>query len=316
MVVAISGGPDSVALLRGLLAQPSATKVAKLVVAHLNHQLRGEESVADEEFVRGLYEALRADSSGTLQLRCERLDVVAAARAEGGNVESVARRLRYAWLAEVARQEQMAIVATGHTTDDQAETVLHRLLRGTGIRGLRGIAAEREFVAGIMLVRPLLNATREEILAFLQELNQPFRQDSSNLVLSFTRNRIRHELLPHLAKNYNSAIRGILSRLAEGAEEVYRWYESEALRLLAESELPKAGALLVLDKNKLAKAPRHLVREVFCLVWSREGWPTNAMNFDAWDRLAELVFDEASDIDLPGGIRGQRRNQVVQLGPY
>ncbi len=313
MVVAVSGGPDSVALLRGLLAMP-ALAGQRLVLAHLNHLLRGRDSDTDEAFVRGLYETLRSQGHDHLTLHTARSEVAAQARAERGNLESVARRVRYAWLAEVARREGVAWVATGHTADDQAETVLHRLLRGTGPKGLRGIAARRALAPGVELVRPLLRVSRAEVLAYLASLGQTFREDASNEDRRFTRNRIRHELLPYLAAHYNPAIVAVLCRLAEGAGALYQRYEAEAAALLAAAEKPRAGAVVVLSRGCLAGAPRHLVREVFRLIWAREGWPQGRMGFAAWDRLADVSSGTVRAVDLPGGVRARCRERVVLVG--
>jgi tRNA(Ile)-lysidine synthase len=192
-VVAVSGGPDSVALLRSLLLETDRP----LVVAHLNHQLRGEDSDGDEEFVRCLCEQW-VTIGANLVCRTERCDV--RGLAGGDNLESTGRRLRYQWFAQVARESGASWVATGHTADDQVETVLHRLVRGTGLRGLTGIRRRRDLESGILLVRPLLTVRRTDVLAFLGELGQRYRDDASNLDPRFTRNRLRHELLPLLAR--------------------------------------------------------------------------------------------------------------------
>jgi tRNA(Ile)-lysidine synthase len=312
MVAAVSGGPDSVALLRALAAaRPPGTA---LVIAHLNHCLRGAESDADEEFVARLHAELTAAGVPDLSLCRARADVAGQARQEGANLEATARRLRYDWLAEVARGHGLRHIATGHTVDDQAETVLHRLLRGTGLRGLRGIAAQRDFTPGIVLVRPLLRTTRAEVLAYLKELGQTSREDSSNRDLRHTRNRIRHELLPLLAERYNPGIVGVLNRLAEQAEETYRDEELAAGELLRRAELPRAGGLLIFDWAVLSAAPRRLVREMFRLAWAREGWPSGGMDHAAWERLAGLVFDGGRGVDLPGHVHARRRGRVVQVG--
>jgi tRNA(Ile)-lysidine synthase len=314
-VAAVSGGPDSVALLRALVALRGDRPGGPLVIAHLNHQLRGAESDADEAFVRGLHGALVAAGAPGLDLRCHAADVRAVAVAEGANVEAVARRVRYDWLALVASEAGVPWVATGHTANDQAETVLHRLLRGTGLRGLRGIAVRRPLSPGTDMVRPLLHVTRAEVLAYLDAEQQPYRRDSSNLDVYYTRNRIRHELLPHLAERYNPAIVEILAHLAEQADDTYRQIGSEALMLLAAAELPRAGRLLIFDRQRLAGAPRHLVREALRLAWEREGWPSSAMTFDHWDRLAGVASGDMPSVDLPGGIRARSESRVVQLGP-
>jgi tRNA(Ile)-lysidine synthase len=315
IVVAVSGGPDSVALLRALIAVRTRTAPRPLVVAHLNHLLRGAESDGDEAFVRQLHASLTAAGVPALELRCDRIDVAAQARAEAGNVENVARRLRYDWLANVAADTGCRWIATGHTADDQAETVLHRLLRGAGIQGLRGIAARRAVNGDIEIVRPLLDVTRAELLAYLAAEKQEYRQDSSNLNLALTRNRLRHELLPLLARDYNPSIVGLLGQLAEQAEELYRAMEADVGRLLAEVELPPADGLLILERRKLSQAPRHLIRELFRQLWSRQGWPQSDMDYAAWDRLAGVALGELPAVDLPGGIRIRARERVVQVGP-
>ncbi len=292
VVAAVSGGPDSVALLRALVAARDPAAPFPVVVAHLNHQLRGAESDADEAFATDLHARLATAGVPALALHVGRIDVAAQARADGANLEATARRVRYAWLAETAREAGALWVATGHTADDQAETVLHRLLRGTGLQGLRGIAAQRELAPGLGLVRPLLQTTRAEIIAYLNLLGQPFRVDSTNSDLKYTRNRIRSELLPHLTACYNPAVARVLARLAEQAEEAYRDEEAVAVSLLSAAELPRAGATLVFDRARLAAAPRRLTRAALRLAWAREGWPLDAMNYDAWERLAGLVYGE------------------------
>jgi tRNA(Ile)-lysidine synthase len=314
VVVAVSGGADSVALLRALDAARDPRAPFPLVVAHLNHQLRGGESDADEEFVADLHARLTAAGRPGLSLCRARLDIAGKARSERANLEALARRERYRWLAEVARSHRIPWIATGHTANDQAETVLHRLVRGTGLRGLRGIASRRELEPGLSVVRPLLSATRAQIIAYLQELDQPYRDDSTNSDLGFTRNRIRHRLLPQLARRFNPAIVEVLARLARQAEETYRIEEAAALALLSEAELPRAGALLIFDRQRLLTAPRHQVREMFRLVWTREDWPKGGMDHAAWDRLASVVFDKLSAVDLPGGLRARRLERVVQVG--
>jgi tRNA(Ile)-lysidine synthase len=314
MVVAVSGGPDSVALVRALIAVRSKVAPRLLVIAHLNHLLRGMESDGDEQFVRQLHASLTSAGVPALKVCCDRIDVAAQARAEGGNVENIARRLRYDWLTKVATESGCRWIATGHTADDQAETVIHRLLRGAGIQGLRGIAARRTVPADVEIVRPLLEVTRAEVLSYLAAAKQDYREDSSNRNLALTRNRIRHDLLPLLARAYNPGIVGLLGQMAEQADELYRTIEAEAGRLLTEVELPRAAGLLILDRRKLTQAPRHLIREVFRRLWTREGWPQSDMDYAAWDRLADVALGELPAVDLPGGIRIRAQERVVQVG--
>jgi tRNA(Ile)-lysidine synthase len=305
VVVAVSGGPDSLALLRALLA----LQVTPLTVAHVNHQLRGADSDADEQFVRGLCASLG------VELRSTRIDMAIVAQEARDNLETTARRFRYDWLAQVARQARTRWIATGHTADDQAETVLHRLLRGTGLRGLRGIAPRRCLAADLEVIRPLLAVSRSEVLAYLEAEQQPFCRDRSNNDLRLTRNRIRHELLPHLAEQYNPAVARLLVQLAAQAEELFSESEERTRRLVTEVERPRAGPLLILDRPRLAQKSRQRIRELFRFLWEREGWPVGRMTFDSWDRLVDVVLQGTTAVDLPDGIRVRCRERVVQVGP-
>jgi tRNA(Ile)-lysidine synthase len=323
-VVAVSGGADSVALLRALHAC-----AGPLTVAHVNHKLRGAESDADEAFVREL--------CATLGAPCRVRAVDVAALAAGSNLESTARRVRYEFFAEVAAEVGAAWIATGHTADDQAETVLHRLVRGTGLQGLRGIAPVRgqrtedrgqnERQAGCSglisdlcplssvlcpLIRPLLTVTRAEVLEYLAALNQPFREDSSNADPRFTRNRIRHELLP-LLKTFNPDVVSALAHLAAHANEAHEVITAFAAEVLAKAERPRAGNTVILDVATLLASSRAAVRAVLRLIWEREGWPTSEMDFDAWDRAVEVARRDVGACDFPGGVTMRHAGRVVQL---
>jgi tRNA(Ile)-lysidine synthase len=311
-VVAVSGGPDSVALTRLLVHLQQRGQIGRLILAHVNHQLRGIESDADEAFVCELARSLGVPAIVTCRLH--RVDVAGLAQERGDNLENTARQVRYDWLGQVAREEGAAWIATGHTADDQAETVLHRLLRGTGLHGLCAIPQRRELAPGIEVVRPLLHTSRDDVLAYLTEEQQPFCHDRSNADVAFMRNRIRHELLPELARQYNPAIVSVLCRLADQAGAVQLGIEAEAAKLLADAELPRAGSLLIFSRPNLAAASRHLVREMFRLVWNRENWPAGAMGFEEWERLASVAAGEEKAIDLPDGVRARRAGSVVQVG--
>ncbi|MEJ5277520.1 MAG: tRNA lysidine(34) synthetase TilS, partial [Thermogemmata sp.] len=206
-VVGVSGGADSVALLRALVAAGRS-----VTAAHVHHGLRGAEADADEEFVRGLCQRLGVRYEG------RRVEV----SAWGRNVEAAGRRARYAFFAEVAQRTGAQWVAVAHTADDQAETILHRLIRGTGLSGLRGMAAERALAlpggGNVPLVRPLLTVRRQQVREYLRQLGQDYREDSSNRNLAYTRNRIRHEVMP-LLESFNPRVVEALCRLGEQAAE-------------------------------------------------------------------------------------------------
>lgn len=208
VAVACSGGADSVALLR-LLDELKGPLGLRLLAVHLNHQLRGTEADSDEGFVRRLAERLE------LEFLVRREDVAARAKQRHLNLEEAGRKARLEFFGSLLRGGKADVVALAHTLDDQAETVLARLLRGAGTRGLAGIYPVVEHEPGGRLVRPLLGVRRAELRAYLAEQEQPWREDSSNRDTSRLRNRIRLELLPQLSP----AAIAHLGRLADHARQ-------------------------------------------------------------------------------------------------
>ena len=254
-VVGVSGGPDSVCLFDLLARMAERGDIAAQVhAAHLNHGLRGAESDEDERFVREL-----ARTRG-VPLTVEKRDVRAARERCGGSLEEAARRERYDFLAAVAMKTvtgtsgaseaparrrpgevgsgdvpvpvfaQATAVAVGHTADDQAETVLHRLIRGAGLRGLRGMSVSRPISPGsnVRVVRPLLRVRRAEVLDYLRAEGIAFREDSSNRDPAFLRNRIRAELLPLIESAYNPAFAESLLRLSRAADDAWSLLTEQA----------------------------------------------------------------------------------------
>ena len=308
-IVAVSGGPDSVALAHLLVNCWRAGIVDRVMLAHIHHQLRGLESDEDEAFVHRLPTLWQEPR---LIVHSTRIAVAEQAEAERENLEAVARRERYRWLGELARAQGATWIATGHTADDQAETVLFRLLRGAGTLGLAGIPATRA-LDGATIIRPLLDVRRSALLNYLKAEDIPYRVDSSNQNQKLTRNRIRHELLPLLERDYNPAVVPILCQLAEQAREEHAQTRAAAERLLLAAERPRAGDMLVLAVAPLQDAEPNLVREMFRLLWQREGWPLADMDRPRWHWLVEIAQGSRPACDLPGPVHARRAGPVVQL---
>lgn len=281
VLLAVSGGPDSVALLRAMQALRPASSAGRLIVAHGNHRLRGADSDADAEFVRVL--------CGELGLIYEigTLDVAAADASDG--LEAAARKARYGFLSTTASQYGARYVVTGHTADDQAETILHRIIRGTGLSGLAGIPRLRPLSELTTVIRPLLWARREDVLAYLTRLGQRSCVDSTNAEVAFTRNRLRNELLPQLARDYNPAVVDALLRLGRLAGEAHDVLLSLANKLHDKAVCPLPGGGWQIDARMLAEEPPYVVREMLIALWQSSGWPMQAMGFAEWQRLAELL---------------------------
>jgi len=236
--VGVSGGADSVAMLRIFAELRTHLGIAVLVL-HFNHQLRGTEADEDERFVKALAKEFH------LEIESGRADVAAEARFHGWNVEDAARRLRHQFFATVAEARGLNRVAVAHTANDQAETVLSHLLRGTGLTGLAGIYP----VAGL-IIRPLLELGREELRGYLSDLGQLWREDVTNQDTSRMRARIRHQLIPLLLRDFDAAAVTRLSRLAKHAREdetFWRMLEDERFNSLATRESSFAISLSVDD---------------------------------------------------------------------
>lgn len=275
-VVAVSGGGDSVGLLR-VLHGLAPDLGLKLSVAHLNHGVRGDAARRDAEFVRDLALSLGLP-----------VDVGQWAPVRPGHFEADARRARYAWLQNVAAARGASVLAVGHTRDDQAETILHRIIRGTGPRGLAGMPSKRLLSDDprVFLIRPLLSVSRADLGDYLQELGQTFLDDATNVDLAYTRARLRHDLLPKLARDYNPRVAEALVRLGKLAAANEAALESR-LRALETDVLPAAAPdHIELKRDRLVRLPGFLRAEVIRRAWRRAGWPEAGMSADRWRRMA------------------------------
>ena len=280
-LVAVSGGADSVALMRAIRALKTRGE-GHLCVAHFNHHLRGEQSAADEAFV--------VELCRRFDLPCEVGHAPGRAEAEGSDgLEAAARTARYEFLQQAAARLGARYVVTAHTADDQVETILHRILRGTGIGGLGGIRRVRAFGPAATLIRPLLGVRRGELVAYLDDLGQSYRVDSSNEDLRLTRNRIRRELLPQLARQFNPGVVDALLRLGRLAGEAQAVIEAVVEDLCQRCVVCQGPQAVEIDAAGLADQPRYVIRELLLATWRKQDWPMQAMGFTQWDLLAEMI---------------------------
>jgi tRNA(Ile)-lysidine synthase len=300
--VAVSGGADSVALLRLLMELREELGIV-LVVVHFNHKLRGGSSDADERFVRELAEKYR------LEFFVAREDIRARTKRERGNVEEVARRARYAFFEKLAKDELLAKVAVAHTADDQAETVLAHILRGTGLSGLRGIHPQ----TGIVF-RPLLGVRRADLRRYLKSLKQNWREDATNRDTKRTRARIRQKLLPMLEKQFNARAVEHLCQLAALAGDDEQFLEdrvSEWLELWAKQSTKEAAVNL----SALLQLPRALqtraIRNIVATTKARAG----QLSLEHVEALLELARrrESGKKIQLPGGVEVLREREILRF---
>lgn len=291
--VACSGGPDSVALFH-LLYGLRETWNLKLGLLHFHHGLRGREADRDERFVQAL-----ARRYG-VPVHCARKKVLRAARKDKESIEEAARKARYDFFVRVARRRHIAKVASAHTLNDQAETVLMRLLQGTGLRGLSGIQRRME-VGGVTFVRPLLQHSKREILNYLRKKKIPFCRDRSNQSVRFLRNRIRRKLLPWLVKEFNPRTVEAIARLPVIVEE--------ANSLLAEMEEAayqkavrrKTKNKVFFDRNVFLKSAPVLQFGVLHRALRRLD-PRSGMDFETWQRIKTQLGQKRVRYSLPRDI--------------
>jgi tRNA(Ile)-lysidine synthase len=318
LAVGLSGGADSVSLLR-VLAESSGPLGLVIHAAHLHHGLRGAEADADLAFSRALASEFR------LPFHEARVDTAAEASAkpetgkQAESVEKAARRLRYAWFRQLMASGEVDAVATAHTLDDQAETVLAKFLRGAWTEGLSGIHPTVVFPEGRIL-RPLLGATRAQVEAYLHSSAQSWREDSSNQDLTFTRNRIRHELLP-LLESWNPQLREHMAQMAALARDEEAWWQGELANIVPQLVMTgravrgggrAAGGGLSIDVTRLAGLPPALQRRLLRHAAQSLGAVPDFAATEALRALA-LAGRAGQKSQLGNGLGGERTPRELHL---
>jgi tRNA(Ile)-lysidine synthase len=318
--VAVSGGADSTALLRTLLAQRAELGIV-LSVLHVEHGLRGEQARVDASFV--------AELAKQFELSCEVIAVDTATRAtqQKESIEEAARNLRYKVFRDVLASGKADKIATAHTLDDQAETVLMKLSRGAWTEGLSGIhpVLQLDGTGPQVCVRPLLNVTRAEIETYLGALNQSWREDETNRSLVYTRNRVRHELLPAL-REYNPRINQALAHVAANARAEEQHWQQELARVLPQLLLPgkpvrgggrsvvtAAGSISVaVEIVRLRALDSGLRRRVLRAIAEQCG---ATLDFDATESLQAMALSTSASrrLELPNGLRVERSARELQF---
>ncbi len=295
LVVGVSGGPDSVVLLYLLNSLRVELKLS-LHVAHLDHMLR-RPSRRDAEFVKGLAERLG------LPVTIARVNVKELAAK--GSLEEIARKARFDFLFKVAKSVKARKIVLGHNLDDQAETVLMRMIRGTGLHGLSGISPRRE-MSGYCIVRPLIEISRREIELLLKKKKIKVCTDETNLKDIYFRNKLRNRLLPLLAKEYNANIKEVLSNLAFNVGYDYDYLNQAAAKMAA-----RLGKRIRLSEfNRLHPAIQRLVLR---LNIARVKGDMRRLTFQHINEINDLISNRPADsiVDLPGEVSVVKKNGVL-----
>jgi tRNA(Ile)-lysidine synthase len=311
VLVAVSGGADSLALLHALYNVKDNFSL-RLEVAHLEHGIRGEEAKHDARFVQDCAERL-ALPFHLKQTNIPRL----RANARGGNLEELARRERYRFFLEVACQRKLNKIATAHTEDDQAETVLMWLLRGAGRRGLGGIAPSSTINVGgadsskqLTIIRPFLGIAKEEIIQFLEQRNLEFCFDQSNDDTGYLRNWLRHDLLPRLKQRIDARLPARVAHMAE----VFR-DEALFLEMLAREQLDKLCMEGSMSREEFLRRPVALQRQMLRLWIRRLRGHLRGLDFDHTEALLGMISTgpPQSRLAIPGGWELFREYDTLRL---
>jgi tRNA(Ile)-lysidine synthase len=309
ILVAVSGGVDSMVLAGGL-AELARLHRFELALGHVNHGLRGAESDLDQQSVCTLAENLGVPYG------VEAVDPYAL-RGEGPSrdrptLQEAARTLRYRALREIAERLEAAPIATAHNADDQAETVLLRLLRGTGPDGLGGIP---EQTPDGTVVRPLLRVARREIEAFALERGLPWREDASNRSSDYARNRLRNHWLPGLTREFNPQLLRVVADLAEAQRRDSEWIDAQ-VRREAQLRFESDGKWLRIEIKDWSRLPESLARRLARLALQRCDAGRNVTRIHL-QRMCAFLADSrvGTTIELPGDLRLERDSSSCRLGP-
>jgi tRNA(Ile)-lysidine synthase len=304
ILVAVSGGPDSVALLLSLLHLKQAHDLS-IGIAHLNHRLRGEDSLKDEAFVRDLAEHF------SLPFFCEQQDVAAYAQHHRLSVEEAGREVRYDFFSRMADHHGYHKIALGHNKNDNAELVLMNLLRGSGPKGLSGIPPVRDN----RYIRPLIRMTKKEILDFLEAEGRPFRIDGSNTDTTYIRNAVRLRLIPVLESEFNPDIVDALDRLSRILRQEEDYLDTEAEKYFQTCLIEKQTAFLSFSKQRLSSLHPALVNRVIRKGIGMMKTDLRRISLGHMSDILDFCFHRTSgnSLDLPGQIRIYKKKGVIRI---
>ena len=303
VLLAVSGGADSTALLHATAAlRADCVLPVEIHCAHINHQLRGDEAQRDEDFV--VEQCRKLDTV----LITERIDVRGYARAKKLSIETAARELRIDSLLEIAKRQNCTCIATAHHKNDNAETVLHRMIRGTGFRGLCGIWPAKEFAGNIKFIRPLLCVTRGEIIQYLNGRNQKWCTDRTNEDFAYRRNFIRHRLLPALQKNCDGSLIDELFKLTEASRGFYRLICKAADTIWSDVATAEKKTI-TLDLSNLAAQQPEVKIEIVRRALAHLNCGEQDITEQHYNRILRL--SENKTLQLPGEVEVHRQEGAI-----
>lgn len=294
VLVCVSGGPDSVFLLHTLAALKKKIGLQNIFVCNADHGLRGRESVRDSRFVKNLASSLSLKFFFR-KLNLRKREYVSL------STEEAARMARYAFFVDVASRSGADVIATGHTLDDQAETVLMRVIKGSSLKGLAGVAPVRR-EKGLCVVRPLIEMERKEIEKYLNDKSIAYKVDSTNAKDIYFRNVVRNEIIPFLEK-FNPRLKRSLSSLASHLRDDLEFIEAEIRR--GKRSIRRKGPRISIALKDILLQPGSIRKDVLREMLDRSGGEVKKLNFRHWKELDNLLRRKGrgSAMHLPGGVK-------------
>lgn len=302
VLVAVSGGPDSVALVLSLLAIKKKYALT-IGIAHMNHRLRGEESLRDNTFVQTLADKL------DLPFHDAQINVKAYAKTHRLSLEEAGRDVRYRFFEQVTHRHGYTKIATGHNKNDNAELVLMNLLRGAGPKGLSGIPPLRDG----RYIRPLIRVSKNQILAFLKAENQSWVFDSSNTDMAYLRNKIRYALIPQLQSEYNPEIIDALDRLSHILRQEEAFWDTETDRHFNQCLIKTEASAIIFSKPRMATLHPALLNRVFRKAIAKVKKNLKRISLTHINELVKFCFHPSAgtSLDLPDQIRIYKRKETL-----
>ncbi|MFL2870551.1 MAG: tRNA lysidine(34) synthetase TilS [Pirellulaceae bacterium] len=304
VLVGVSGGADSIALLHAL-CELHPHPPESVFAIHVNHQWRGAESVGDAEFV--------ADTCERLSVGLSVINATDYPDLSADQSEQAAREIRYRAFADTACHLGARFVVTAHTSDDQVETVMDRILRGTGVLGLSGIPRTREIAHGIVMIRPMLSFSRQQVGTFVSESGIEYRHDHSNEDMKYMRNRIRRELLPLIQRDYQSDAPSAILRLSSLATDLNEWVSEKITELWESVVLKDDSADVILDTAAFNDLAVFVKGQLLISIWENQRWPRRDMGREQWQRLIDLCLSESGTDEFSGAICAKKHDGRLSL---
>jgi len=304
ILIAVSGGPDSVFLVHALASLKNKLKLKSLSIVNLDHGLRGKESAEDSKFVK----KLACDTGLKFFYKSLKLK---ARSAKNLSMEEFAREERYRFFREAAEKAGANVIATGHTIDDQAETVLMRVIKGSSLKGIVGIAPARED-GDLRVIRPLIELEKAEIIQYLDDAGLKYRIDSTNSEPVYFRNIVRKEVIPFL-EQYNPRLKRSLYSLAQHLREDFDFISEAKLRLKCGVSSKSKGGSVVIKIKDIAVQPAAMQKEIFRDALESSGGEVKRLSYRHWKELESLVRNKPKgcSVHLPGNIKAVKSGAEI-----